>query len=126
MDLGVWRSLVMVRYITTIFFPKKVFIMIVNSLDKESILSELSSLKDDLATLYEVNKIGIFGSIARNEANENSDIDIVVDMQPNILKRVNLKIELEAKFGRKVDVIRYWYGMNKYLKARIDREAVYA
>ncbi|MCA6535260.1 MAG: nucleotidyltransferase domain-containing protein, partial [Pseudanabaena sp. M176S2SP2A07QC] len=48
--------------------------MIVNSLDKESILSELSSLKDDLATLYEVNKIGIFGSIARNEANENSDI----------------------------------------------------
>ena len=99
--------------------------MIVNSLDKESILSELSSLKDDLATHYEVNKIGIFGSIARNEANENSDIDIV-DMQPNILKRVNLKIELEAKFGRKVDVIRYWYGMNKYLKARIDREAVYA
>jgi predicted nucleotidyltransferase len=100
MDLGVWRSLVMVKYIITIFFPKKVFIMIVNSLDKESISSELSSLKDELATLYEVNKIGIFGSIAR--------------------------IELEAKFGRKVDVIRYWYGMNKYLKARIDREAVYA
>jgi len=126
MNLRVWRSLVMVKYIITIFFPKKVFIMIVNSLDKESILSELSSLKDDLATLYEVNKIGIFGSIARNEANENSDIDIVVDMQPNILKRVNLKIELEAKFGRKFAVIPYWYGMNKYLKARIGPEAVYA
>jgi len=100
--------------------------MIVHSLDKESILSELSALKDDLATRYEINKIGVFGSVARNEANENSDIDIVVDMNPNILKRVNLKIELEKKFGRKVDVIRYWYGMNKHLKARIDREAVYA
>jgi predicted nucleotidyltransferase len=108
------------------YFPKKVFTMIVNSLDRESILSELSSLKEDLTTRYDVNKIGVFGSIARNEANENSDIDIVVDMQPNILKRVNLKIELEERFGRKVDVIRYWYGMNKYLKARIDREAVYA
>jgi hypothetical protein len=54
--------------------------MIVNSLDKESILSELSSLKDDLTARYEVNKIGVFGSIIRNEANENSDIDIVVDM----------------------------------------------
>jgi uncharacterized protein len=103
-----------------------VFAMIVNSLDKENILSELRALKNDLTTRYEVNKIGIFGSIARNEANDNSDIDIVVDMQPNILKRVNLKIELEERFGRKVDVVRYWYGMNKYLKVRIDREAVYA
>ncbi|MEA5490066.1 nucleotidyltransferase domain-containing protein [Pseudanabaena sp. CCNP1317] len=89
-------------------------------------MSELSALKEDLTTRYEVNKIGVFGSVARNEANENSDIDIVVDMKPNILKRVNLKIELEKRFGRKVDVIRYWYGMNKHLKARIDREAVYA
>jgi uncharacterized protein len=103
-----------------------VFAMIVNSLDKENILSELRSLKNDLTTRYEVNKIGVFGSIARNEANDNSDIDVVVDMQPNILKRVNLKIELEERFGRKVDIVRYWYGMNKYLKVRIDREAVYA
>jgi predicted nucleotidyltransferase len=75
---------------------------------------------------YKVTKIGMFGSVARNDANENSDVDIVVDMEPNILKHVNLKIELEQRFGRKVDVIRYWYGMNKYLKARIDREAIYA
>ena len=100
--------------------------MAINSLDKEHILNELRSLKDDLTTRYDVSKIGVFGSIARSEANENSDIDIVVDMAPNILKRVNLKIELEERFGRKVDVIRYWYGMNKYLKARIDLEAVYA
>jgi predicted nucleotidyltransferase len=75
---------------------------------------------------YKVTKIGMFGSVARNDTNENSDVDIVVDMEPNILKHVNLKIELEQRFGRKVDVIRYWYGMNKYLKARIDREAIYA
>jgi predicted nucleotidyltransferase len=97
-----------------------------NTLDREYILKELRDLKSELRDRYKVSKIGIFGSVARNEANETSDVDIVVDMEPNILKRVNLKIELEQKFGRKVDVIRYWYGMNKYLKARIDREAIYA
>ena len=99
--------------------------MFVNSLNRDYLLNELRSLKADLATRYEVNKIGIFGSVARDEANDNSDIDIVVDMQPNILKRVHLQKELEERFGRKVDVVRYWYGMNKYLKARIEREAVY-
>lgn len=96
---------------------------IVSSLDREYVLSELRALKMDLADRYEVSKIGIFGSLARNDT---SDIDIVVDMQPNILNRVILKAKLEERFGRKVDVIRYWYGMNKYLKARIDRDAIYA
>jgi predicted nucleotidyltransferase len=46
-------------------------------------------------------------------------------MQPDMLKRVCLKAELETIFGCQVDVVRYWDGMNQYLKRRIDREAVY-
>ena len=99
--------------------------MITNSLDRESTLNELRDLKSELRDRYKVIKIGIFGSVARNEATEESDIDIVVEMELNILKRIGLKTELEAKFGKEVDVIRYWYGMNKYLKARIERKAVY-
>ena len=99
--------------------------MIKNSLDRESILNELRGLKLELRDRYKVIKIGIFGSVARNEATEESDIDIVVEMEPNILKRIGLKTEIEAKFGKEVDVIRYWYGMNKYLKVRIERKAVY-
>jgi predicted nucleotidyltransferase len=100
--------------------------MIINSLDREYILSELRALKLELATRYDISRIGLFGSVARNEANDSSDIDIVVDMQPNILKRASLKAELEARFGRKVDVVRYRNSMNHYLKAQIDREAIYA
>jgi uncharacterized protein len=99
--------------------------MITKSLEREDILHELRGLKAELCDRYQVTKIGIFGSVARNEATEDSDIDIVVEMKPNILKRIGLKNELEARFGKEVDVIRYWYGMNKYLKARIEREAVY-
>ncbi len=82
-------------------------------------------LKPELEQRYGVTRIGIFGSVARNEAHNESDIDIVVDMAPDILKRVNLKAELELLFGKKVDVVRYWHGMNNYLKARIDQEAIY-
>jgi hypothetical protein len=81
--------------------------MFLNSLDRDPILNELYALKPDLAIRYDVNKIGIFGSVARNDASDYSDIDTVVDMQPNILKRFSLKAELEERFGRKVDVVRY-------------------
>lgn len=94
-------------------------------INREAILSQLRELLPELAERYEVSQIGIFGSVARNEATEASDIDIVVHMEPNMFKRFHLKEELEERFGRDVDVIRYWYGMNKFLKARIDREAVY-
>lgn len=93
---------------------------------KDEVLAQLRDLKPELANRYAVSKIGIFGSVARDEATASSDIDIIVHMQPNILKRVRLKAELEDCFGRDVDVIRHWYGMNQYLKARIDREAIYA
>ncbi|MGA1133229.1 MAG: nucleotidyltransferase family protein, partial [Prochlorotrichaceae cyanobacterium] len=65
-------------------------------------------------------------SVARNQAKPNSDIDIVVEMQPDLLKRVRLKEFLEKYFKRRVDVIRYWQGMNPYLKSQIDRDAYYA
>lgn len=90
------------------------------------ILSQLHTLKPHLTQAYGVHKIGIFGSVARNQAHPNSDIDIVVEMQPDLLQRVRLKQALEQHFGREVDVIRYWHGMNPYLKSQIDREARYA
>ncbi|MGB0561310.1 MAG: nucleotidyltransferase family protein [Spirulinaceae cyanobacterium] len=98
----------------------------VQPINREEILSQLHALLPELAERYEVSKIGIFGSVARNESTDKSDIDIVVHMEPNMFKRVHLKEELEKHFERDVDVIRYWYGMNKFLKARIDRDALYA
>ena len=89
------------------------------------IITKLRHLKPELEQRHNITRIGVFGSVARNEAHNESDIDIVVDMAPDLLKRVSLKAELELYFGKKVDVIRYWHGMNNYLKERIDREAVY-
>jgi predicted nucleotidyltransferase len=92
---------------------------------KDEVLALLRTLKPDLAEQFRVSQIGIFGSVARDEAHQDSDIDVVVHMQPDMLKRVRLKAELEKALGREVDVVRYRDSMNPYLKARIDREVIY-
>lgn len=94
--------------------------------NRETILQELRKLKPDLEKQYGVTKIGIFGSFARNDIRDDSDVDVVVEMnEPDLFYMVHIKDVLEERFQMPVDVIRYRAMMNKYLKARIDREAVY-
>ena len=85
----------------------------------------IDKFKSDLMVKYEISRIGIFGSVARGEADEESDIDIVVEMVPDLFKRAALKSELEELLHRSVDVVRYSKKMNQYLKQRIDRDALY-
>ena len=94
-------------------------------MQQDEVLRILSSHKAELEPRYSVKKVGIFGSVVRNSARDDSDIDIVVAMEPNILLRAQLKEELEQLLGSKVDLIRYWQRMNPDLKARIDKEAIY-
>ena len=74
---------------------------------KDEVLALLCTLKPDLAERFAINQIGIFGSVARNEARQDSDIDVVVHMQPNMLKRVRLKAELEGSSGSVVETVLY-------------------
>ena len=75
---------------------------------------------------YEVEEIGLFGSYARDEASENSDIDIFVKMQPKLLNMVAVKQTIEKDLCKKVDIVRLREKMNPYLKKRILKDAVYA
>jgi len=98
-----------------------------SKLSRDSVLKELKKHLSQFGRLYGVTKIGIFGSAARDELHQNSDIDVVVEMrEPDLFYLVHIKDELEKDFNRRVDIIRYRDKMNRYLKARIDREAHYA
>lgn len=74
---------------------------------------------------YGLQTLGYFGSYARGEASETSDIDIVFEGdKPNLFLTAMLKQDLEEWLGRPVDVLQR--GMvNDRLKARIQAEAVY-
>lgn len=56
-----------------------------------------------------IKKAAISGSYARNEVTEESDIDILVEIPGDIslLDFVGIKLELEKKLGREVDLIEY-------------------
>lgn len=86
----------------------------------------LRSHKDFFATEFKVIKIGIFGSCARGDVGEESDIDIVVELEkPDLYYLIGVKQAVEEAFGGKVDVVRLRDKMNVTLKRRIERDAIY-
>jgi len=93
---------------------------------QKQILDYLSTHKDRFQKLYSVNKIGIFGSYARNEATSNSDIDIVVDLKKSTMfGLVAIKEDIEDYFKTHVDIVQIRDRMNRFLRERIEKEAIY-
>lgn len=90
------------------------------------IIDYLRNHKDFFASEYKVKKIGIFGSYARGNADEQSDIDIVVELEkPDLFYLIGVKQAVEEAMGGKVDVVRLRDKMNAALKQRIERDAIY-
>jgi len=93
---------------------------------KKEVLSFIAVHKEELRVKYGVRKIGLFGSYARDEAADESDIDIVVELEkPDLFYLIGIKQFFEEALGRKVEVVRLREGMNESLRFRIQRDAVY-
>lgn len=97
-----------------------------NVLTPEDLRDLLRTFKDEHGEEYDLRALGFFGSYARNEAGDESDIDIVFESgSPNLFATVMLKQDLEAFIGRPVDVLQLRGLGNSRLRARIEEEAVY-
>ena len=93
---------------------------------RKQVLEILNRYRDTYLEKYGVTSLGLFGSTARNEAREDSDIDIVVKMKtPDLFHLVHIKEELQEVCCLEVNIVRYREKMNPSLKKRIDREAIY-
>ncbi len=101
-------------------------IMRESTLSLDDVLGILRKRKADFENAYGVTAIGIFGSLARGTAKQDSDIDVVVKMKkPDLFYLVHIKKELEGDCRTSVDIVHYREKMNAFLKKRIDQEAVY-
>jgi hypothetical protein len=72
---------------------------------------------DDICEKYGINFLGLFGSMARGEAREDSDVDLLVRFDDNanigLFELDRVQRDLEIRFGRKVDLVTK---MNKYIQ----------
>ncbi|MFA6143976.1 MAG: nucleotidyltransferase domain-containing protein [Sulfurimonas sp.] len=93
---------------------------------KEEILHYLKLHQDEFKSKYQISKMALFGSYARGENREDSDVDIAIETQlSDYFVLYDFKETLENRFHTKVDVIRLRDKMNLSLKNRILREAIY-
>ena len=87
----------------------------------EAVLKKLKSCMPVLTGKYNVKRVGVFGSYVRNEQKVNSDLDILVDFEPEarfgLLKFIEMENYLSDATGLKVDLV-----MKEGLKPRIGKK----
>jgi len=73
---------------------------------REEILTTLREQHATLSGSYPIQRLALFGSWARGDAREDSDVDILVEVDPSIgLRFVDLGDQLEKALGRRVDLV---------------------
>ena len=88
--------------------------------------AKLSTFKERFSDEYGIKNIGIFGSVARQDNTEDSDIDIVVDIDnPTLVSMFSLRAALSSLFGCKVDLIRMRESLPSIMKKNIERDVIY-
>lgn len=93
---------------------------------RKEIIKYLRKFKEENKNKFHIKRLGVFGSIARDTANDNSDVDIVVVLtKQDLFELIGIKQGLEESLKSPVDVVSYRKKMNSFLKKRIDEEAVY-
>lgn len=99
----------------------------INNLHKETILQTLVTHRSQLAD-FGVRQIGLFGSYVRNEATENSDIDLLVDIRKDkktFNNFLSLNYYLEELFGNKVELVTT-QSLSPYIGPHILKTVEYA
>ncbi|MEK6726773.1 MAG: nucleotidyltransferase domain-containing protein [Deltaproteobacteria bacterium] len=93
---------------------------------RNDILAVLRDIKQNFAEKYGILEIGIFGSTARDEAREDSDVDICIKTKtPDPFAIVHIKEEIESRVRKHVDIVRIREKMNPFLRERIEKEGIY-
>ena len=95
-------------------------------INRDEILNILKNYKNNNLNKYDIVELGLFGSVARNQASFNSDVDICIKTKtPDMFALVHIKEELQKLLSSSIDIVRIRKQMNPYLKNRIDKEAIY-
>lgn len=91
---------------------------------KSEYIQLLQSCAGVLKQRFGVRSLRLFGSVARGEQQNDSDVDVCVEMAPKLYLLVELAMFLEEILGCHVDVVRMHRNMNAFLKKEIERDGI--
>lgn len=92
---------------------------------KDDILLKLRKTKSNLVAKYPIAALALFGSYSRGDQSENSDVDILVELNGKIGSQfIDLAEELESALGEKVDLISKNGIKPRYLNS-IEEDLIY-
>lgn len=95
-------------------------------LSTKEIIAILKKFKAESASKYGITSIGLFGSFARNQQRETSDVDVFVTLKESdffVLERI--KEELESLIHSNIDIVNYRDSLRNSFKQNILNDAIY-
>lgn len=99
-----------------------------SAIDHQFILRTLKANQERLRVEFGIERIGLYGSYARNEQTPQSDIDLVYEMAKGrnlgLLERDRLQRILRRKLGRKLDLVNNQI-MNPFIAYTMRKDVIY-
>lgn len=93
---------------------------------KEECIRLIGSCKQKLQQEYGIRSLRIFGSVARGEQTEQSDVDICIEAEPTgLIRFAGLRRFFEELLGCSVDLIRMNANMDSVFKNQIERDGIF-
>ncbi len=92
--------------------------------NRKECIDKIVTNADVITRDFGVRTLRLFGSVARNEQCETSDVDVFVDMEPKLFLIIGLKQYLEELLGCSVDVIRKHRNNNPFLLQQIEHDGI--
>ena len=95
-------------------------------LSTKEIIAILKKFKAESASKYGITSLGLFGSFARNQQRETSDVDVYVTLKESdffVLERI--KEELESLIHSNIDIVNYRDSLRNSFKQNILNDAIY-
>ena len=95
-------------------------------LSTKEIIAILKKFKAESALKYGITSLGLFGSFARNQQRETSDVDVFVTLKESdffVLERI--KEELESLIHSNIDIVNYRDSLRNSFKQNILNDAIY-
>ena len=95
------------------------------TVDRDKVLSVLRDRRAEIEERYGMRMIGVIGSVARGEANAESDVDVFVDIirTPTLFEIAGAEIDLQDEVGVPFDFV-FREDLKPALRARMERDLV--